>query len=153
VFTLGAASRSTPAQDDTVRATLKGITAVFVLVESLPDGAKKLGLSDETIQSDVELKLRLAGLRVVTVQEGLQVPGSPYLYVNLNVMDDAGAASIEIDFNQDATLERNGQHASGVTTWHKGMVVQLPSGQGTREHIKDLTDAFLNDWLAANPKK
>jgi hypothetical protein len=149
-FTLGVASRSISAQD---RRNLKGITAVCVVVENLPDGAKKLGLSEETLESDVELKLRPAGLRVVTDQECTNLPGSPYLYVRLTATDPPEAAAIEISLNQNATLERNGDFAPEVDTWEKIHVIANPSGQAVRDKINDLADEFLNDWLSVNPKK
>lgn len=151
-FTLGAASRSIPAISNRQQASLTGINSIFVLVERLPNGAKKLALSEEIIQTDVELKLRLAGLRVVTMAESVNLPGSPYLYVNLNVTSGAEAASIDISLHQDATLQRNGQRAGGVGTWTNEMLIANPSVQGIRNSVKDVTDKFLNDWLAANPK-
>ena len=63
-------------------ASLKGISTLYVMVEQLPDGAKALSLTAETIQADLELKLRLAGLRVVTPEAGVKLPGSPYVYVD-----------------------------------------------------------------------
>jgi hypothetical protein len=148
VFTLGSCSVS--AQD---RRNLKGIDSVFVVVETLPNGASKLGLSKEIVQTDVEQKLRLAGLRVVTDQEGENLPGSPYLYVRLIATDPPEAAAVEISLNENATLERNSDFAPEVATWEKILVTANPSGQGVRDKIKDLADEFLNDWLAVNPKK
>lgn len=54
---------------------LGGITAVKVLVESLPPGANVIGLTKEQIQTDVELKLRMAGMRVT--DETKPNPGGP----------------------------------------------------------------------------
>jgi hypothetical protein len=110
-----------------------------VLVEDLPDGAKVLGLTKDAIQTDVELKLRLAGMRVVTTQEEVaKLPGSPSLYVNVNVSDSrAGAASVDVELDQNAVLERNGKFTIGVTTWTTGTVIVNPSVQGIRNWIKD----------------
>ncbi len=149
-FTLGVASRSISAQD---RRNLKGINSVFVVVETLPNGARKLGLSEGIVQTDVEQKLRLAGLRVVTDQEGENLPGSPYLFVRLIATDPPEAAAVEIGLNQNVTLERNGDFAPEVATWEKIHVIANPSGQAVRDKIKDLADEFLNDWLDVNPKK
>jgi len=150
VFTLGVASRSVPAQD---RRNLKGIDSVFVVVETLPSGASKLGLSEGIVQTDVEQKLRLAGLRVVTNQEGENLPGSPYLDVRLIATDPPEAVAIEISLNENATLARNGDFAPEVETWEKVHVIANPSGQAVRDKSKDLVAEFLNDWLAVNPKK
>jgi hypothetical protein len=150
VLTFGVMSPSVSAQD---RRNLKGIDGLFVEVETLPNSASKLGLSEGILQTDVEQKLRLAGVRVVTNQEGANLPGSPYLYVRLIATDPPEAVAVEIGLNQNATLERNGDFAPEVATWEKILVIANPSGQSVRDNIKDLTDDFLNDWLAVNPKK
>jgi hypothetical protein len=83
------------AQDsERTRESLRGISALEVVVEDLPDGAKLLGLTKESIQTDVELKLRLAGIRVVTQKEDLQLPGMPTLYVGVNLTNGAGAGRV-----------------------------------------------------------
>ena len=150
VVTFGVASRSVSAQD---RRNLKGIDGVFVEVETLPNGASKLGLSEGMIQTDVEQKLRLAGLRVVTNQEGENLPGSPYLDVRLVATDPPEAAAIEISLNQNVTLERNSAFAPEVETWAKILVIANPSGQSVRDKIEDLAADFLSDWLSVNPKQ
>jgi hypothetical protein len=154
VFVIGAGSSPIQAQDnERTRASLKGISSLSVLIENLPDGAKVLGLTKESIQTDVELKLRLAGIRVLTPEEDYKVLGSPYLYVDLNLTNSAQAASIEVELHQDARLDLNGQPAIGVTTWDTGYLVSNPTAQGVRDRIKDLVDKFLNVWLSVNPKK
>ena len=150
VVTFGVASRSVSAQD---RRNLKGIDGVFVEVETLPSGASKLGLSEGMIQTDVEQKLRLAGLRVVTNQEGENLPGSPYLDVRLVATDPPEAAAMEISLNQNVTLERNSAFAPEVETWAKILVIANPSGQSVRDKIQDLAADFSNDWLSVNPKQ
>jgi hypothetical protein len=124
-----------------------------VEVEDLSDGAKALGLSAETIQTDVELKLRLAGIRVVTAEEDLKVPGMPTLYVNPQVLSNSKAMSISIALDQNVVLDRNGQRQVGIKTWEVGAVGVNPSAEGIRSEIKDLVDQFLNAWLSVNPKK
>lgn len=136
-----------------VAATLKGINTVYVLVEDLPPGAKVLGLAKETIQTDVELKLRLAGIRVVTREESFRLPGAPYLYVNLNLADSAQNGGASVELKQNVFLERNGEFAYGVATWETGIVMRTPTAQFIRNSVKDMVDQFLNAWLSVNPKK
>jgi len=133
--------------------SLKGITAVSVVVENLPEGAKVLGLTAETIQTDVELKLRLAGMQVVPAIESAKYNGAPYVYVNVNLTDGAEAVSIMVELEQDATLLRNGQYVGSVPTWSKSMIISHPTTQALRDSTKDLTDRFLNTWLSVNPRK
>ncbi|MGO9641717.1 MAG: hypothetical protein ACLP1Y_10475 [Candidatus Acidiferrales bacterium] len=133
--------------------TLKGIRTVYVLIEDLPDGAKVLGLSGDAIQTDVELRLRLAGIHVVTQEEGLKLPGAPHLYVNVNLTDDARALGIDVQLAQNVLLERNSLFVPSAATWSKGFTGENPTAQIIRDRIKDLVDMFLNDWLSVNPKK
>jgi hypothetical protein len=135
------------------RASLRGISTVEALVERLPAGAKVLGLTEGTIQTDVELKLRLAGIRVETSQETQKPPGMPELYIEVNITDPGGAASITVQLDQNAILERNGELVIGVPTWSANVVIEHPTSQGIRSYIKDLVDMFLNAWLSVNPKK
>lgn len=154
MFLIGLASSAVLAQSrPSSLPTLKGIDAIAVLVEYLPTGAKTVGLTEEAIQTDVELKLRLAGIRVVTEQAIVALPGSPYLYVRVTLTDTAEAASVEVELDQDVRLERDGQHVNGVGTWRKGIVLSNPSAQGVRNEVKDFVDRFLNDWLSVNTKK
>ncbi len=133
--------------------TLKGIDTLFVVVENLSDAAKALNLTTDVIQTDVELKLRLAGIHVVKLQVGAKLSGSPYLYVNVTATEDHRAAYVDVELDQDATLVRNSTYAQGVTTWSTGVILSNASGQDVRNYIKDHIDKFLNDWLSVNPKK
>jgi hypothetical protein len=139
--------------DQVTNRTLKGISAVYVLVGYLPDGAKTLGLTTEAIQTDVELKLRLAGMRVVTDEEHTKLPGMPYLYIFLNLMDRAQAGCIQVELHQNALLDANNEQAFAVNTWSTGFVLANPTAQVIRDRIKDKVDEFLNAWLSVNPKK
>jgi hypothetical protein len=130
--------------------TLKGLSGVQVLIEELNDAAKALGLDTAAIQTDVELKLRMAGLRVLSDEEERSTPDRPWLYVNVNVVGKA--AAIGVNFNQTARLARTGETAS-VTTWSRTGLATNPTAESVRNQIKDYVDAFLNDWLSANPKK
>lgn len=152
MFLVGVSSRPARADDSQLsRATLKGISAVYVLVEDLDDDAKAMGLTKDAIQTDVELKLRLAGMQVVPPEDGVTLP---YLYVRVTVSDrSARAAYTEVRLHQNALLQRNGQIAYGATTWDKSGLKIGPTAQGIRNEIKDHVDTFLNAWLSVNPKK
>jgi hypothetical protein len=120
---------------------LKGITTVFVVVD-LNDDARKMGLNQGVIETDVKLKLRLAGMRVVTAAEILTIPGSPILNVNVATLAPQ-AASIQVQLDQDAQLERNQEFAPEVTTWGTTVVVANPTVHGICDAIKDEIDKFL----------
>jgi hypothetical protein len=135
------------ADDEYSRRSLAGITAVDVLVESLPPAAAKLGLTMEDIKTDVELKLRLAGMRVESASYA-------FIYVNVNVAENGIAANIDIKLEQPVALVRNSSIViPGGITWSIGTLVTNPTAQGIRGFTKDLVDSFLNAWLSVNPKK
>lgn len=152
VFLIGIGSLSLLAQDPRAP-TLKGISAVYVVIPDLPESAKLLGLTKDEIRTDVELKLRLAGVRVVPEEEGVKLPGGPFLAVLFSLPSSATAAAIDISLCQDTRLVRNSEFAPSSITWHTAQAVGNPTGQGIRNTVKDLVDAFLNAWLSVNPKK
>ena len=152
IFLIGIISPFVWAQDtDPQTTTLKGISVVPVLVEDLSDGAKTLGLTKDAIQIDVELKLRLAGMQVVTPEEARKLPGVPALVVDVVVPPDARVANVLVALIQTVQLVRNG----GLTfakTWETATLVEAPTAQGIRNFVKDRVDQFLNAWLSVNPK-
>jgi hypothetical protein len=154
IFLIGVGYPSVQAQDSgAARATLKGISAVYVVVEELSDSAKALGLTAGGIQTDVELKLVLAGLNVVTREEGQKIPGRPFIYIRITVTKSAEAAYVAVELDETAQLERNNQRTFRVTTWDTGTISAHPTAQIIREVVKDDVAEFLNDWLSVNPKK
>jgi hypothetical protein len=127
--------------------TLAGITSASVLIENLPAGASKLGLTSDLLQTDVELKLRLAGMKVLT-------SSFIALYVLVNATSDGGAVNIRLELLQPVTLSRDPTIVLGAcATWSKERVAKFYNAQDVREAVKDQVDSFLNDWLTVNPKK
>jgi hypothetical protein len=147
---IGSVSLSCQAQDPD---GLKGINVVYVLVEDAPEGAKILGITAEDIQNDVEIKLLLAGMGVATLKDGHNLPGRPHIYVRFTLTRGTEAASIQVELDQDAVLERNAEHAPSAMTWNAGYILANPTALGIRDEIKRGVDAFLNAWLSANSKK
>jgi len=71
------------AQDiEQTRNALRGLSGVYVMPENpLEEEAIRGGLSQDAIRTEVELKLRQAGIRVLSREEWEQAPGKPYLQV------------------------------------------------------------------------
>jgi hypothetical protein len=131
-----------------------------VLVEDLHPDIQQDGLEKNTIQTDVELKLRLAGIKVVPIKEVARTPGGQYLYVNVNSLRMEGlplyAISVELELQQSVWLAREPKtNLPGATTWQISRVggVGKAAVSSMRDTIKDLVDGFVNDYLAANPPK
>ena len=140
------------------RKTLAGLTGVYVSVEHISDEAQRDGLDTTQIRTDVELKLRQAGITVLTQQEWLSTAAAPYLYVNVQAIKNQAhmyAFSADVELRQRATLVRDPSMSVLATTWSATGIIGTVGSQivaSVREDVRDLTDQFINAYLAANPK-
>src|SRR2546425_8239420 len=141
------------------RKTLAGLTGVYVSVENIPDEAQHDGLDTTRIRTDVELRLRQAGITVLTRQEWLSTAAAPYLYVNVQVIKNPAnfyAYSADVELRQRVTLVHNPATSILAATWSAtGIIGTVGSRRvgSLRENVRDLTDRFINAYLAANPKR
>ena len=158
------------ADNEHSRRSLRGISGVYVLVEPMPDEEKRDGLNEQDIRTDVELGLRLAGVKVLTKKESLETPGRPYLFVAVDTIlrDSLYAFDIEVSLYQDVLLERDQSiglvdaapthktpNPLDAPTWSTGRVGTVGKDKLSqiRSLIKDHVDTFLNAYLSVNPKK
>jgi hypothetical protein len=140
--------------------TLRGIKAIFVAIEPIRPEAEKFGLTQDKIRSDVELKLKRAGIKVLSKEEWLKTTGSPRLYININQVynNQVGAfiCDMNVNFNQKVNLTRNPEVSCMATTWWTsatGAVGGKEMEEKVRDTIKDQVDLFLSDYLAVNHKQ
>lgn len=141
------------------REPLAGLQGVHVLVEDFGPVEKKYGLTKQAFQTDVELRLRQYGVRVLSREESLQTVGDPCLYVVVTVQGNERlgicAGSVRVALQEVTLLQRNPETAVPATTWDKGAVWLGGSSylNKLRQVVIDRVDMFINDYLAANPKK
>lgn len=136
---------------------LRGIGPIAVVIQDLDPDATRDEFTVDLIRTDIEVELRKAGIRVVDRDALDENSGRPYLFVTVNTARGAlsvYAYSIEMRFQQNATLTRNPDVTLSVSTWNRSVVgtergSRLPL---LREKIKEMTMAYINDYLAANPK-
>jgi hypothetical protein len=142
--------------------SLKGIQGLQIVIESIGSEVEDAGLLRADIQTDVELRLRLAGIKVLTIEDSAKQPGSPWLYVNAHVMlakdtpfQGLVVYSIDCELIQTVTLARSGSREASATTWHTGSLgyVGRNNLRKIRDSTKDLVDDFINAYLSVNPKK
>ena len=142
--------------DNLKQRALRGLGGVEVLVETIDLEAGRLGLTEAQIQTDVELRLRKAGVRVLTEKESQETPGEPYLYVMINAFVDQTPTSvgfsIRVELMEQVTLARGFKARAAI--WRTGAAGTVGTGniRKIRESVGDLVDKFINDYLAANPK-
>jgi hypothetical protein len=137
IIPLLTAIRGVAYDDEASRKSLRGLVGAYVIVEPLPDEEKRDGLNAQDIRTDVELKLRLAGVKVLTEEEWYAAPGHPFLYVNVNTKLHDGnlwVFSTEVSLEQDVLLERDQTRGLGVepaqkiskpftaSTWSTGII-------------------------------
>jgi len=155
IIFIGIGTSSLEAQQDKYsNAILRGISAVSVVVDKVPDSVRAMGVTEQMIQTDVELKLRLAGMRIADDPEWVHLPGRPLVYVYIEAVPVPRAVHVEVGLAQDSRLERNGATIPGAKTWGATIMASGNlTSQNVRDLVKDELDLFLNAWLSVNPKK
>lgn len=146
-----AGSPASAAEDESSRDSLKGLLGVAVIVE-------RDALLPSTIQTDVELRLRLAGIAIV--------PGTPsgaLLYVTMHAIQSDQprghlyAYSVDVEVMQMVTHVRDRDVPRWAVTWSANKLIAMFGGTAfaanVRERVGDRVDVFVNAYLAANPKR
>ena len=127
---------------------LEGIApdGLDITIEDYP--IKDKTFNEKAIENQVELKLKLAGIRVNT-------RAGNYIYVNarphpMGVKTGGYAISIEA-YRRDVTFEANNkQYRCEASVWDRGSIT---SADDLRDSINKHMDEFLLAYLKANPKK
>ncbi|MDH4207166.1 MAG: hypothetical protein OEV45_16720 [Desulfobacteraceae bacterium] len=154
VFSLAEMSSSTFASDlKPDRESLKNLKGVYVNVQDVQRDLLQAGLSKDQIRTDIELKLRAAGIKVLTQKEHYNEKGAPFLHVYLNTIGTKKGAfiySIFFGILEEVSLVRNDIIVDAITWSTSGM------GYGyieeIRAQIKNRVDEFINAYLSVNPK-
>ena len=139
--------------DENTRPSLRGIKGVKVIVEALPTDAERNGLTKSAIQTDIELKLRQAGIPVLNT-------GDADLFVSVSILADRDIAiwpfMITVGLGQDGALVRDSSISLPlVVTWEVSSFghVGKQNLRSVRDNVKDHVDSFINAYLVMNPKK
>jgi hypothetical protein len=155
---IGFAIAETWAEGDTgqSRRTLRGLQGVNVLIESVQFELGQAGLSVQQLQADVELRLRHAGIPILTLAERGRVPGQPVLYITVKIelgFDGLTAFSIDVELNQMASLEIDTAPAV-VATWSVGSVGTVDTARlySIRDRVRDKGDDFINAYFSIHPR-
>ena len=143
--------------------TLEGLPGVNVVIQlDEDDASEKVDTRDrltvETLQTELELQLKLVGIRVLTEDERLLTPSCPVLLVAVGIVEargltDVHAYLITVGLYQMVTLAGGLRISAG--TWNMGHVGFAASSKVptlVREQVKEKTIAFVNAWLTVNRK-
>ena len=157
VFALGSPAFAIDSKSN--RATLRGLGGFAVLVEQLSPEVEREGLIKNQLQNEAELKLRMAGIKVLTKEECLKTPGEPYLYVNINVNiakteSDVYPYSIDVLLIQKVSLLRDPKQTTYAVTWSTGGVGSIgkPILSQLQNSVEEILDVFMKAYLSENQK-
>ena len=140
------------------REVLAGLQGVMVVAGELT-GADEYGLTKQVVRNDVESRLRRHGVKVLSEEEWGRTPGMPWLYVDVILSIDEGGGpatvSVKVELYERTLLMRNTEMVANAATWRKwrGGFLGLNDLSDVRKSVTDLADEFINDYLAANPRK
>jgi hypothetical protein len=155
--------------DEASRSTLKGLKGVYVHVyffQEKINNLKQTGLSEEGIRTDVELKLRMAGIKVVSKEDIFKISGGAQLVVGIIGLTTADSedketpkqitSSISVELVQSTFLTRAPEISALAVTWSQGGYVygltNKDMSNKIRSILKDCVDRFINAYLSVNPK-
>lgn len=137
--------------------SLRGLSGVSVLVAEVNSDAERDGLMRGQLQTDIELRLRKAGIRVLANTDP-DTPLLPQLYLKVRAVKRSEfnlyAFSINVQVNDFVDLRRKPTRPAVVTIWEADTAGSVGSDKlrTVRETVGDLVDRFINDYLAQNPK-
>ncbi len=144
---------------DEVR-SLVGVKGIYVTITDLNEDARSAGLTKEQLKTDVELKLRLAGIKLNSPEEWFSSKHEELFLVTIATDSDDDSPSIAytvaVELSQRRKLLRRPNARVFAPIWGRGtegMCLKNEFPQEARDHVKTNVDKFINDYLTANPKK
>jgi hypothetical protein len=134
---------------DITRESLRGLKEMGVVIENLNPKTEKDGLTRKQIRTDIELKMREAGIKV-------SMQYNPWLYLRPTILKrnvEGYSFFIDIEVKQNVRLERDPNiFLTGIPTWSTNVVGIVSDINGVRTEIDNLVDTFLNAYLSVNLK-
>lgn len=133
------------------RATLRGITAVNVVVDKLDPQLQTAGITAEAVRARIEDKLRAAGIVVDSSRP-------EFLAVRMiGVRENRGpfALAVTEGLYQQVTLGRDPKTRTATQTWEVQTILMAQPKQLYRaamDSIDELTNGFVAAYRSVNPK-
>jgi hypothetical protein len=123
---------------------LTGVSAGVLIDDSLQKQHPDL---HDAIQKDVEIKLRVAGMDVLSPVALMTKPR-----LTISIQRAPACFLVMVAFSEPAFLERDRSLRVQAVTWVREGTGLLLDENDVRGLIKDTIEEFLSDWLVANPK-
>ena len=137
--------------------SLKGLSGVCVVVESLAPDISRDGLSADFLRKTVSSRLSVGGVSLLT-EDQLSQPGAAIFYVSItSVKNDLGlyACNVHAEVIQAAALSRDPKILTPATTWTSGSVgiVGAANVKQLADTVAGIADEFVKDFLSVNSKQ
>jgi hypothetical protein len=137
------------------RELLRGLDGFRLAVDRIRPDVERDGLFRSTLREDMELRLRMGGVNVLSEEEADKKPDAPclYLYVDALKCSLGYVYKIRLSLMEPVKLVRNNVKVSAT-------VLMIPDELGITANLSDIRDAagdfvdeFVKAWKAVNPKK
>ncbi len=142
------------------KAVMKHLPGVAIVVENLDKDALDTGLNTEILEKYTELKLKAAGVKVLTPKESLALPDQPYIYLRLTVVKIPKSTVMiyTFDVKLDETLRRESDHTliTGSTVWsqqYTGAVTSKVFPKAVHDVLRDFLIQFAKAYHTENSAK
>jgi len=146
--------------DINARSTLRNLKDFGVIVEQTYVDGRGNENTSSSLQTEIELKLRMAGIKILSREELKDERDTPVLTAKYTVVSDWGRYfdfyNVEIELRQLVSLFRDKKIISPAITWSSMRRGSPKYGKGKDEAKRalfELIDEFINSFLAENPKK
>jgi len=155
IATYAFAQDKTRAKTETLerdRVSLRNLPGVYLVVGQLSADLERDGLTTESLRTAAELRLRRAGIRVLTEEQS----NGNFLSVEVFELKKSDgefyAYSINVEFYQPMRLDRDPSLRVMGTTWARRMVglIGVNKLPQMRDNVSEAVDTFSNDFLAEN---
>lgn len=136
--------------------SLAGIPGVEVVVEELSPGLRQLGLSELTLRTDVELRLRRAGIAVVGQAQACDTLPCVYVHVTATIGSSLSAYFVHVGLQQMVSLNANPSASFSVETWHAlgriGLAARSQLADRLLDAVRGEVAQFTNAYHNANAR-
>ena len=130
---------------------LKGLTAVRLEVERIKPEIERDGLFGDMLLEDMELKVRIAGIRLAPADESAN---TPVLYLNVDALKCSFGYvyNIGLYLIEPATPVRHPGAVRAITLRIPEQLGITERLSGVREAADDIIDEFVKAWKKVNSK-
>jgi hypothetical protein len=152
---LAASTHAFAALSAAERDLLRGLDGFRLAVERIKPEIERDGLFRSILLGDMELRLRMAGIKTWSEEEAESKPDAPMLYLYVDAMKSSlgYVYTLRLSLMEPVKLTRNNVKVSAT-------VLRIPGELGITSHLSEIREAagdfleeFIKAWKAANPEK